>query len=362
MSWKNTLSIHVLKALKPLLYSRFTKKSSINKYLIVSTTALGDSLWATPAIRSLKCADPLSQIFIFTSSIGREVFENNPHIDKILLYKNTKFFYLLAAYFRLNRHLFKAIFIFHTSDRIILPLCYLLNSKQIIGTQGINKGLDSLLTKILPQKHQHEILRRLEIVASVVPIQNSYPMEFYLDEQSRSKAKIILSSFNINNSKLKIGFHPGATDAFKRWPASNFIKLGNRLKQLLDCDIILTGGIREKDLVQEIADQIPESKYIKEPIDLKTLGSLIKSLDLFICNDTGPMHLAFALGTATISLFTPTQPELCGPLHVLNSRWIKKDITCSPCIKKKCNNPFCMKQITPEEVEVNAIELLERKK
>jgi heptosyltransferase-2 len=93
-------------------------------------------------------------------------------------------------------------------------------------------------------------------------------------------------------------------------------------------------------------------------MSIHAIGSLIKKFDLFITNDTGPMHLAFASLTKSIALFAPTDAHLVGPLNVDNSMVIQKEKTCLPCIKKNCLNPFCMLQISPQEVVNCAIKLL----
>jgi len=88
---------------------------------------------------------------------------------------------------------------------------------------------------------------------------------------------------------------------------------------------------------------------------------LIEKMNLFITNDTGPMHIAYALKTPAIALFSPTDPELCGPYKAQGKfKTIYKPVTCNPCIGKSCNAPECMKQITIEEVLESAEFLLNK--
>ena len=77
-----------------------------------------------------------------------------------------------------------------------------------------------------------------------------------------------------------------------------------------------------------------------------------------ISNDTGPMHLALAVQTPTIGLFTPTDPNLCGPYFVNSTLAIAKKQTCSPCLRKKCAEPFCLLQIGVNEVYDAVVKLL----
>jgi heptosyltransferase-1/heptosyltransferase-2 len=84
-------------------------------------------------------------------------------------------------------------------------------------------------------------------------------------------------------------------------------------------------------------------------------------MKMVIANDTGPMHLAFAQKTPTIGLFTPTDPALCGPYYVDAAVTIAKKPTCTPCLRKRCKEPFCLMQISVQEVYDTALDLYQRK-
>ena len=83
---------------------------------------------------------------------------------------------------------------------------------------------------------------------------------------------------------------------------------------------------------------------------MRETAALIEKMNIFITNDTGPMHIAFALKTPTVALFSPTDPGICGPYRDEKPIVIEKPKTCTPCIGKKCDQPICMEQITVEEV------------
>jgi ADP-heptose:LPS heptosyltransferase len=87
-------------------------------------------------------------------------------------------------------------------------------------------------------------------------------------------------------------------------------------------------------------------------------AALIEKFNFFITNDTGPMHIAFAMKTPTIALFSATDPKRCGPYHAENVSVIYKNPTCIPCIRKRCRVPFCLEQISPEEVWADICEKL----
>ncbi|MBM3207071.1 MAG: glycosyltransferase family 9 protein [Chlamydiae bacterium] len=354
MSFKNYLIFFFIKLVK--LVQKKNVKGTNNNFLIVSTTALGDTLWATPSIRLLKEQQPQARIFMLTSKTGEQVLRNNPYIFKIITLDKPLLGSLLKIYQILKNIYFNNILIFHTSQRPILPFCYLLHSDEITATPGINKGLDKLITKKASYGYEHEIIRRLKI-AGIDFKNKNLRMEIFPNDQAQLQADSFLKKHSISKKTI-VGMHPGAKDKFKQWPVNNFIELAGILKKTFDCDIVVTCGPNERLLAEEITSSVPGSFYLDENLSIHALGSLIQKFDLFITNDTGPMHLAFATGTKTISLFTATDANLCGPLAIDNAVVIQKEKTCSPCIRKKCFTPFCMLQISPREVASCAIKLL----
>src|SRR3990167_10365015 len=101
-------------------------------FLIVSTTGLGDTLWATPALHALRASQPTSSITILTSAIGKNVLQSNPHIDALITLQDPIFFSLLSLYFKLKKKHFTDILIFHTSQRPLLPFLSFLGAQKII--------------------------------------------------------------------------------------------------------------------------------------------------------------------------------------------------------------------------------------
>lgn len=328
---------------------------SHERFLIVSTTALGDTLWATPALRALRAAHKEAYIAVLTSSIGREVLLHNPHIDGLFVLKQPALRSLCSLYSPLKKEAFSHIILFHTSQRPVLPFLALLSPKALIGSAGMNKGLDSLLTHAIPQDPLlHEIERRLQLVKCVGAMEEFKEIELFLNAQDRELAPSFAR-------RPLIALHPGAKDRFKQWPASHFIELGKRLQESLGATILVTGTPGEKPLIDSIATHIPHSTALSH-LPLRTFAALLEKVDLMISNDTGAMHVAFASSTPTIALFTPTNPLHCGPLSAKKALVIRKAPTCTPCLKKKCRAPFCLLQIGVEEVYHAALECIKHDK
>lgn len=344
MSFKNSLLLLALK----LIPIPKRKEAFPKRILVVATTALGDTLWATPALESLRKSFQNAYIAVLTSPVGLEILKENPWTNRLYLLKEP----LLPRFFSLWRSLFQekfdTVLIFHASQRLVLPLCSLLGASRIVGTQSLNKGLDSLLTDALPNKYQHEIVRRLKIVERIGGKIASEKLSIFLrpEEEKASLAK-----------GKWIAIHPGSKDGFKRWPAENFAKLGKILKERLKCEILITGTKSEKDLMEEIAKEIPGAHLSDPNLSLRAFASVLGQVDLLISNDTGPVHLACALKVPVVALYSSTDPNLCGPHRAEKASILFKKRSCDPCLKRKCRSPFCLLQIGVEEVADSAISL-----
>lgn len=311
------------------------QKHAKRTVLIVSTTGLGDALWATPAIRALKELNPEITLLVLTSKTGKAVLENNPHVEEIFSVKNPVFFSLFPLFFTLKKKKITDVLLFHTSQRPLLPFVSLLGASQVIGVQGENKGLDSLLSIAIAKQEEHEIQKRLRLVKAAGFNTAAFPLEVFFKEE--------IVSFS---SSPLICIHPGAQNHFKEWDESHFIALGRKLEGT----IIVTGTAKEKPRVEAIAGQIPGASFLIFDT-LSSFASLLKKASLLIACDTGPMHLGFALKTPTLALFCPTDPKVCGPfLPQGKVLVIAQKKTCTPCLGKKCRDPFCLLQIGVDAV------------
>ncbi len=333
---------HLIKLLLTLAPKRKNQQRGAPRILVVSTTGVGDSLWGSPAIRALRKKHPKGYIALLTSPIGKQLFQNNPYLDEIFTLKNPALLSSIKLLGALRKKAFDTAFIFHLSQRPILPLVSLAGPSKIVGTEGINKGLDYLLTDPIKQSPIHEIQRRLNIA----DCENSSPeMELFLTEDENEAALK-----HLPNTHLIIGMHPGAKDKYKQWDPKHFIELGRKLAKEKGATLMITGDKGEAPLAEQIASSIPGAISVAGKLPVRVTAALIEKFDLFVTNDTGPMHIAFAMGTPTIAVFSPTDPKLCGPYQISHGTTFQKPRTCTPCIRKKCRSPFCMEQISPDEV------------
>ncbi len=324
---------HLLKLLCRFIPVKKHSGGEKRRILVVSTTGLGDTLWGTPTIESLRRSFPDSYLAALTSPIGKEVLKTNPRLDAIHVVEEPMLFRFLSLWSVLYRERFDTVLILHASQRLVFPLCSLLGATHVLGTHGMNKGLDSLLTEALFPRYEHEILRRLRMVEEIGGKIHSEKLSFFLEKREKL----------LPEGKWVV-IHPGSKDGFKRWPAKNFIEVGKALKT----SVVVTGTKEEKSLIEAVASQIPGAIKYEIP-SLDAFSQVLNQAELLISNDTGSVHLACALDRPVIALYGPTDPHLCGP-HKARATVLSRKPTCTPCIKRKCRAPFCLRQIGVNEV------------
>ena len=348
-SWKNSLLRRLVSWRRPLLNSQ----GEIRRILVVSTTAIGDTLWATPALANLRIHFPKAMIAALTSPTGGQILKFNPHIDRIILLKEPvlpRIFYLLKT---LRGEKFDAALILHASQRLILPICSWSRIPRIIGTQGINKGLDDLLTDPIAPRFEHEIERRQKILGCLNIPSTVSTLSYYVQPSEQDAALQFIQGNSKQRAdsafKPRIAIHPGSKEPFRRWPASCFAAAASILEEKYGCEIFLTGSPSEKKLLQKIQRLVPRARIVSSS-SIRFLGAIMEQMDLVLSNDTGPFHLACALNRPTIGLYVSTDPRLCGPHLAPHALVISRQPTCEPCLRRRCRDSFCFLQISTEEV------------
>jgi heptosyltransferase-2 len=155
-----------------------------------------------------------------------------------------------------------------------------------------------------------------------------------------------------------IGLNPGANWPSRRWPPERYGALGRLLREALDARVAVLGGRQELDLARRVAEAVPGARSLAGRTDLKALMAILSRLDLLVTNDTGPMHVAAALGTPLVDLCGAADERVTGPRGP-RSRVLREHLFCSPCVKNVC--PYhleCMEALTVRRVFEEALSSL----
>jgi ADP-heptose:LPS heptosyltransferase len=212
--------------------------------------------------------------------------------------------------------------------------------------------------------HTSDNARRLvaTIFGSTVPAEQ--PPTLVVPSEAHENASRLL----IDAGQPLIGLHVSGGRAIKQWPVERFTELARRLVEHSGATIVLSGAAVDRVMVQTVKSALPPQKVIDVAghVDLLTLAGLIERLDLLVTGDTGPMHLAVAVGTPVVAVFGPSDPARYAPRGSLD-RVVRVDLPCSPCNRirvppARCvgHTPDCLEFLTVNDVFRAAASVLDR--
>ncbi len=330
--------------------------------LIVRTDRIGDVVLTTPAIEAVRSAFPAARISILVTPETRQIVDGNPSLNEVLIddkkgvHKGLGFFSLIAI---LRRKKFDLAIIFHTKKRANL-LCFLAGIPARIGYKNDKFGF--LLTQPIAdtrsQGSKHEAQYCLDLLESIGVhadnLKSNLKLSIPVKEESQKWAATFLRENNIKESDRFVVIHPGASCVSKRWPAENFSKVVKKLAQSGN-KVFLIGGEETKNISAQILKNAPNAASdLSGSLSLSQLAALLAKSQLLISNDSGPVHMAAAVGAPVISIFGRNQAGLSP------ARWkplgardivLHKEVGCNICLAHNCVVGFeCLKAITPEEV------------
>ena len=349
------------------------------KILVRGLNWLGDAVIGTSALQRLRQAHPKAHICLLSHQKLGSLWQGQPFVNEVITFDNKANLWKTSRVLRQGH--FDAAIAFPNSIRSALEL-WLAGIPKRIGYARPWRTL--FLTDPLPPRREavpmhkrsdSEIRRLAELgMATNTPIPTSaHHVHDYLQlvaalgasaeplppsiVVSDTEMEEVCRQFNIDadNSQPWFGLNPGAEyGPAKRWPASRFIAAAIELHRQTNCRWLLFGGPADVSVTQQIASEIQSATVNKSPLclnlagktSLRQLAAALKLCRLLITNDTGPMHLAAAVGTPVIVPFGSTSSELTGPTFSLNAQIIKTTAPCAPCFRRTCPIDFrCMMQI-----------------
>ena len=333
--------------------------------LCVRLDSIGDVLMTTPAMRALRESLGCS-ITLLTSAAGAVVAPLVPEIDDTLVFAAPWMKAsgqqpgddreLIAA---LGARGFDAAVIFTVYSQSALPaayLCYLAGIPRRVAHCRENPY--QLLTDWVSDPEpasliRHEVRRQLDLVATLGCSTADERLSFRVPVAARASAA------GLRNGKPLVVVHPGASAASRRYPPEHYSRAIDLLVAETGCDAVFTGDAHESGLVEGIrAAMRHRSRALVGELDLGELGALIDEADLLVSNNTGPAHIAAALGTPVVDLYALTNPQHTPWL--VPSRVLNHDVPCRNCYKSVCpaGHHDCLRKVPPESVAAAARELL----
>jgi lipopolysaccharide heptosyltransferase II len=348
------LLIHWIRPPQPVLPIDLNK---VHRVLLVITTAVGDTLMCTPAVRSVRKALPNAKISVLVDRRRIALLSENPHVDQIIVYP--------GKFKRLNRLLkeLKSVaadlaIILYANDPDIVPLVYLSGAPVRIG--WAESRFAFLLTHPAPKPegNVHFIEHRGRMIEAAGISLDSMQMELYPLKKDQAYIDHFLRKQQMDPDTRLIALHPFGSILSKWWPEENVIGLLDAFRNHPDFKVVLLGSKDEKKAIDRILARSHENVQQTGQLDIGKIAALLNRAKLFIGTDSGPMHMAAALNIPRIELFGPTIPEMYSSENGKVIR-LQSPVDCfRPCRKKTCEDPKCMKEILPETVYSSVLKLM----
>lgn len=338
-----------------------SKENPGKRILIFNVNWLGDVLFSSATIRNIRRNYPGSYIACAIPSRCYPILKDNPYLDEVIIFdekdRHKGMLAKLNFVSLLKSRKFDAVFLLHRSFSRAL-ICRLAGISQRIG-HYTKKRAFLLTQKIIPPKKDslHRIDYYLDIIEKAgLRIEDRY-LDFFFSPRDENHVEDFLSKNSIGKNDFIAALNPGGNWMPKRWPLEYWAQLADKLIKEMKAKVIITGSASDLVLAGQIKKMMQESPLVACGVfNIKQLGAFAKRVDLFITADTGPLHIANAVGTKKIiAIFGPTSKEITGPYPSTNVIILQKDTGCSiPCYKVNCRDNRCMKAVTPEEVLAEA--------
>lgn len=335
------------------------------KFLIIKMSSIGDVMHALPALHTLRMNHPGARIAWVIEERFRDLLYNNPDVDEVIVTRTRHWRKhwtlksleeILGVIRKIRGGRFDTVFDFHGLLKSGL-IALLSGAPRRIGLHKNNckEKINVLFTNrkgpyIGKGVHVADICRSLVLMEGDGPPQET-PPPLAVPSGEQGRVESFFQARPELTARPIIGINPGAGFESKRWSLSRFARLADRIADELGFSILLTWGPGEEEKVKSIADQMKQRSWLAPPTSLLESIALYRRLALMVSCDSGPLHLAAAVETPTVSIFGPTDPArngAYGPNHAA----VFKVLTCSFCWKKKCplHTNECMKQVSVDDV------------
>jgi ADP-heptose:LPS heptosyltransferase len=299
---------------------------SADRILIIRLSAVGDVINTIPALSALRKAFPKSYIAWVVEDKAKDIIEDNPDLDDIFIFKKKLWW---QNYKMLRSKRFDVVLDFQGNLKGAFH-CIISGARIRIGfARGFCKELNYLFSNIHIKPDGFRINRVKKYLSLLRPLGITNPkVEYKVIILPETKEKI--ENFLLFNKYEKgkyVAIHPGTSrhGVLKRWSLDKYSKLAELVMQKLGLGVLLTWGPDERKLVEAITFRMQAKPLISSKTSLKELAVLIKNACCFVGSDSGPLHLANAIGVPCVGLYGPKDPSIYAP-YGKGHRIIYKDM------------------------------------
>ncbi len=344
------------------------------RVLLIRPDHIGDLLFLTPALRMLDAALPDARVTCMVGPWGREVLDRNPHIDDLLLCDYPGFSRRpkrsMYAPYRLLAQVASSLRAQRFDTAVILRFDHWWGAL-LAAMAGIPRRIgyrvpecEPFLTEALEYvSHRHEVQQNFALVARLATADapdswlSAGPLEFCVSADDEASIDRWLAANATSGSGGIIALHPGAGAPVKEWGVESFAALADALVQQLGVGIVLTGSPNEIELANAVAIRMQHTPIVAAgQTSLGELGALFRRCRLVVGADSGPLHLAVAVGTPTVHLYGPVDPVKFGPWgSPARHRVLTSGRACIPCNRLDYDAAVLPDHPCVREISVDAV-------
>lgn len=330
------------------------------RVLVVQTSFLGDVVLTTPLFAEIKRLWPPTVLSVLCTPQGKSLLQGNPNVDAVLVDDKKGSDRGWLGLWRKARELrgfgFSMALSPHKSLRTGLML-FLAGIPHRVGFRQ-SAGWFFYHERVDRNPERHDVERNLSLLSvfGVRLEQCQREPRVEIGGQSHDALEELFGSLGIRSGQLVIGINPGSIWATKRWVPEGYAQLIELLKRRYSCDVLLFGAPEDIEITDRI-QRLCENAAINVVgrIQLSDLAGALQRCDLFITNDSGPMHVAVASKVPVVAIFCATTPSLGFYPYSSRAVIIEKELTCRPCSShggRRCplGSEECMRSIRAEDV------------
>ena len=329
--------------------------------LIVKLSAIGDVIHTLPSLAALRAHYPHAHITWVIEAAAADLIMDHPHLDRVIVSHRKNWIGDLKGgrisggmkgfgAFRsaLRARPYDLVIDFHGLFKSAV-IVFMSGGKRKLGYDSVQEGSCLFYNEKIPENmNKHAVDRYLDFARHLGARVQAPEFFIPIAGENESRIRELLEANGIGPSDPFVAISPQALWDTKLWSDQKFAQLSERITRELAMPTVLTGG--DKMSTQGLQSFMTlRAADLAGQTTLRDLACLYRQASLVVTTDSGPMHLAAAVGTPVVALFGPTDPARTGPYgdgHTV----IRRDLSCSPCFQRTCETRRCMHEITVEDV------------
>jgi heptosyltransferase-2 len=362
----------------PVLHATMRQELSterIERVVVRGANWVGDAVMTVPALRELRRVLPGAHITLATRAWAESVFEGADFIDDILVLGQSggkpAAVFRDARQWRARRFDLALLF-----PNAFAPALSAALARVPVRLGYATQGRGRLLTQRVEvpgwRGARHEVFYYLNLVAELErklyggsSVETREPrLELAVSESSARDASRLLREHGARAHMPIVALCPGSTNSrAKRWPAARFAAVADMLSERAGAEVVLIGAGEESEVSEEVARLMrTRPAVLTGRTSLSQTAAVLKASNLLVTNDTGPAHVAAAVGCPVVVVFGPTNPLTTRPYSPL-AEVVRRPPDCAPCMLRDCPiDHRCMTAVTAEDVFERSLRALEARR